>query len=235
MKFVTPFKRHYTTQYADAFLNTVVFDLKRILGKAFTIGIYYPHQHNECFTIKEDELEAFIQDILSKFAKSKETFEKFERILHLYGQKYVQVAKDISNLELNKDNLKKNYFNYVQIWIEYNSYLWFSFIMNERISEKARKLIEEKCESLDLDKLKYINSIFTPPEKTELAKLREKILENKELWLQDDKLNELTEKYSWLSCMDLQFKPWNKEDMKKFVEGLKATNEIETISLEQVS
>ena len=57
MKFVTPFKRHYTTQYADAFLNTVVFDLKRILGKAFTVGIYYPHQHNECFTIKEDELE----------------------------------------------------------------------------------------------------------------------------------------------------------------------------------
>ena len=98
MKFVTPFKRHYTTQYADAFLNTVVFDLKRILGKAFTVGIYYPHQHNECFTIKEDELENFIQDILSKFAKSKDTFEKFERILHLYGQKYVQVTKDISKL-----------------------------------------------------------------------------------------------------------------------------------------
>jgi phosphoenolpyruvate synthase/pyruvate phosphate dikinase len=235
MKFVTPFKRHYTTQYADAFLNTVVFDLKRILGKAFTVGIYYPHQHNECFTIKEDELENFIQDILSKFAKSKDTFEKFERILHLYGQKYVQVAKDISNLELNKDNLKKNYFNYVQIWIEYNSYLWFSFIMNERISEKVRKLIEEKCETLDLDKLKYINAIFTPPEKTEIAKLREKILENKELWLQDDKLNELTENYSWLSCMDLQFKPWNKEDMKKFVEGLKATNEIKIIPLEQVA
>ena len=103
-----------------------------------------------------------------------------------------------------------------------------------RILSNKREEIQEKCKNLGKDTTLYINSIYTPPEKTEIVKLREELAANKEEWLKEEKLQELTEKYSWLSCMDLQQEPWDKEDMKNFVQELKLTKEIETISLSKV-
>lgn len=229
MNFITIFKRHYTTQYTDSFLKTMVFDVKKHVGRGFSVALYYPYQENECFAVDKDELELFYDAVLMVFVATKKSFQEFETFFNNSGKIYVEVAK-----ELDLSDLKKSYLAYFKAWLEYGSPLWFSFIMNERISEKVRKIIEEKCKKLGKDSTLYINSIYTPPEKTEIAKLREEIAANKEDWLKEDKLKELTEKYSWLSCMDLQNNPWTIGEMKNFVQELKSTKEIETISLEKV-
>lgn len=240
-KYVTVFKREYTVQYCEAHLRSCGLEVKHLVPHGthlMSYQIYYPQDSHQCFSVRLDDFEKHQKDIILNFSRNKASYDRFEKSLHDCGEDYLNFSRSLAKHKTYKTHrLAKLYLTYFSKLRDYTFYVWAAHVLNDRLSRETQRLIEQKClihkkpSKLSL----YLDSIFTPSQKTLIAGLRSMVSRNKNKWLKKENLKKLTKNFSWISCLDLQYKPWNINDMQDFVINCKVVSNNKLISLKKIA
>lgn len=224
MKFVKIVSREYGVQYTEMSLRSLRHEAKKHLPSLVLSQFYAPEDKNESCYVDEREWQNFTEALAKKYSNGN-NLKNFIKLFHLYGKKYIAVSKKISKFnpaKTNNEYLAKNYRNYQNTLLDYSSYVWMSFLLNNIYTEKANKILNGKKIS---NNEKIAASLFLPNKRTGIIELQNRIygLKNKKRVIPKEETNNLLKEYSWISCLDIHNDPWKKNDLVSFIKNLKNT------------
>lgn len=222
MRFVKIISREYSVQYTEMSLRSLRPEAKEHLPAFVLNQFYVPENGNESCYMESGEWQRFIRALDKKYA-NKKSLEKFIRLFHKYGKNYVSVAKRIGRVELAEKNSKtvaEYYVAYQKALLDYSSYVWTGFLLNNIYSEKAKKIIDNK----NPPKGEQISTaLFSPSRRAGILRLQdriEKFKKERRVFSQAG-IKKIIEDYAWLSCLDIHNDPWGRGDFKQFAKGMK--------------
>lgn len=211
------FAREYSVQYCECSLRSL----------PLFSQCYLPEKGNQAVYFDENEWRDF-QTHLQEIVDDEEKTERFLSDFHLYGQKYLAVAREVSRGALGKiknEELVSRYKRYIKLLNLYSSYLWRGFYLNDLISKHASSLLTQKnIPKKDYDAV--FTALFSPSKKSGVLLLQEELSDKKrsgKTSLSNTELTDLLNEYAWMSCLDVHNDPWDKKEISQYYKELKAT------------
>ncbi|MBU0456925.1 MAG: hypothetical protein KKD75_02160 [Nanoarchaeota archaeon] len=190
--------------------------------------IILPQHKNQCFYFEEGEKKKFIEFIVEEFTSNPKRFINFKDLFNKLGKDYVSISKRISEFNLSgfdKIKLKDLFLEYQKIALDYTCIIWITFLLNEYWSEKGHKLINTQD-----DKVK--EALFRPVKRSTVLIMQE---EASRIKGNDEEIKKFWSKYKWISCLDLQNKPWSLKDVEDYVNNLKLGEKYEKLDFEEAA
>ncbi|OVE74659.1 hypothetical protein BVX95_01645 [archaeon D22] len=219
--------REYSVQYCEIALNSISKKANHLIGNFYMKKpIILPRHKNQCFYFEEEERRKFISFITDEFTGSVKRFAYFKNLFKKLGIDYVNTCKKISdsNLqELNNQEIKILFLEYQQIAIDYTCIIWISFLLNEYWSERGRELVDKYDHQIR-------EALFRPVKKSTVLIMQEEACKIKGNYKEIDKF---WNKYKWISCLDLQNKPWSLKDVEDYISNLKIGDRYEKLDFQE--
>lgn len=213
MKLEKLFSREYSVQYTEVSIKALGKESKKHLPKIILSQTYLPEQKNEACYADKKEWDAFMKALRKKYPilKVPQLIKKF----HQFGKKYESLSQKIHRKNVRKlKNLElvKLYQSYQKVLIEYSTFLWMGYLLNNEYSASAKETLLRK--SHNHDKMDTAMDLLLSPSKLcgvlELDQDVEKIGKRKPT---KEQLKKLTQKYCWLACLDIHNDPWKEKDI----------------------
>jgi phosphohistidine swiveling domain-containing protein len=221
------FSREYTVQYCEVALNSISEKVKHLVKNAgMEKLIILPQHKNQCFYFEEREKKKFIEFIVEEFTGDPKRFDGFKILFKKLGNDYVDVSKRIGKLNFNdfdNNKLKDLFLEYQKIALDYTCIIWITFLLNEHWSERGHKLVDKYD-----DKIK--EALFRPIKRSTVLIMQE---EASKIKGKDEEIRKFWNKYKWISCLDLQNKPWSLKDVEDYVNNLKQGEQYEKLNFDE--
>lgn len=231
------YSREYGVQYSEMAILCLSSKFKYHISCPTENTVIIPEENNTVFYIDDSSWVKLVESLNQKYTSHTEKLAEYEKGFIKDGNKYLDLSKQISkmNLKIITDKeLAKFYLDYQDKLIKYSVYAWTSFILNNYISEKATNIINKYIIKTGNEKRRQeiINSLFHPTKMAAALELQHDVQGYKKV----DKtlLNRLFDKYKWLSCLDIHNQPWTKKEFRESLKSFLNTKEVETTSLQKI-
>ncbi len=218
--------RHYGVQYFEVIFLAYSKKLKHSRILASEINIAYPKNGaNGYFKLRKDF------ESTQKKINNMDDFELENKIkkLNISGKKFVEISKNIGEMELEKlegEKLYHEYEKFRRIWIEYTVILSETFLIGENIAKKAQKIISEREGKYTKEELELLtNFISTPTKRASINKLNKQITALKKEG-NEKKIRKILIEYAWMPCLDIHNAPWGKSEIDEYIINHEIKEEI---------
>jgi phosphoenolpyruvate synthase/pyruvate phosphate dikinase len=219
MKWLKIISREYGVQYTEVSLRCLN-ESTDLLPFAIYEQVYIPDEGNEVCFFDEDKWNALVRALNEEYtslAKLKEYEEQFIKL----GSAYLESSKKISGKDLStlsNSELKELYEEYSQAQLPYSTLIWTSFIINNLVSKKASDILSKYFKGKENEAELY-KVALNPSKKAAVLQMQEDISGGQNI-------DELYEKYKWVSCLDLHNEPWTKDEFVEYIGNLKPLEEM---------
>lgn len=232
------YSREYGVSYSEGAILCLSHIFSKHIPKPSEDTIVIPEGNNTAFFIDATSWIELVESLNHKYTSHTVTLKKYEEGFLQDGENYLNYARKINRLKLeNLTNyeLKVIYKNYQDKLLKYSVYAWTSFILNNYISEKATAIIDKyiKRQRREDEKQEIYNSLFHPEKKAAILKLQEEAQKHKEIT--SKVINNLYEKYKWLSCLDIHNDPWTKSEFKNHIKSFADTSLTKIIDFNKIA
>jgi len=172
-----------------------------------------------------------------KYTGDVKGLEKYEKEFLFDGGNYLSIAKKISgeNLEkLTNKELLKIFLKHQEKRNKYSVFAWSAYILNNYVAERAIAILDPyiKKHSLEAKRQEIIDALFKPEKLAAILQLQDEV--DKAGELSAEEFNSLYERFKWLSCLDIQNKPWTKEEFKEHIKSFAPSEKKEKMSFEEI-
>lgn len=202
--------------------------------KRIQSNLVIPEKGNHAIYYNEKEWIPFAEKVFQVSCRNLQSFHRFMGQVKTKQKLYVEVAKKLSQGNLEKKSwpqLRRLYLQFDKLHLDFFvSPIWVPFIIEPFIAQAAKKelirlLKKHKLEDKFND---YFDVIFSPEEKNAVVKEHQGLLglaiTAKEKNISQSRLNQLFDlhikKYEWLPCYDINDSPWTREYFSKELKGL---------------
>ncbi|MDD9953375.1 MAG: PEP-utilizing enzyme [Candidatus Woesearchaeota archaeon] len=195
--------REYGVQYTEISLRSLTNEVHDLVPHTFTKQIYIPEENNQVCYIDEKEWETLLQTLDETWTV--DNVKDYIDVFMQTGHAYVGYAKE-QHETLSNDELIAHYLEYQRRAVRYAAFIWTVYILNEKFSEAAQQLIQDKTKNPE----QHYETLLTPEKNASILELQARI--------QEENPEELYEQYKWIPCLDLHNDPWTKEEFLRFVD-----------------
>ncbi len=178
---------------------------------------------NSSFFIDSASWNALVEGLNKKYAVDAEQLTKYEKQFLIDGNNYLSCAKEISKLDYEKvTNLEllSVFAKYQDFRNRYSVFVWSAFILNNFVADHGTEILDNyiKKHKKESNRQQFIDSLFKPEKLAAVLKLQN-IVEKHKGNLTVEEFDNLYEQFKWLSCLDIQNKPWTKNEFKKHIKS----------------
>ena len=232
------YDREYGVQYSEAAIQLLATE-KYHFPKTSSNQVVIPGAGlNTTFFIDSKSWIQLVEGLNKKYTSNVKNLEKYEKQFLFDGNNYLKFGKRISKISLKNLPNKK----LLSLFLEhrekrnrYSVFAWSAFILNNYISDKATKIIDSYIVKYrkKAQKQELYDSLFAPEKKAAVLELQY-LVQKKNGKLTAGEFNKLYEKFKWLSCLDIQNKPWTKEEFRQHIKPLASASSKEIIPFAKI-
>ncbi|MDO8427806.1 MAG: PEP-utilizing enzyme [Candidatus Diapherotrites archaeon] len=228
------YSREYGVQYTEIALKCISNKVNGMISQPVHRQFFTPENSNEAYYAELADWKQFEDTIIENHCKDTKSLEKFSKIFFKKGNEYLAVSKKLAKLKKINSNTVKDYLEYQKIAIEYATVLWIAHIGSEFFSKKTANILNEYMRKIPEKKvMQYSTELLRPAQKAKIIILQEELKKLKEK-PSKQKLEELFEEYSWMSCLDIHNAPWSITEFSAFAENLKSSKITQPVSFDQI-
>jgi len=193
---------------------------------------------NSSFFIDEASWNALVEGLNEKYSADAKKLAGYEKQFFVDGNNYLDFAKKTSKIDLKKLTNKE----ILSLLIKYNDFrnrysvfVWSAFILNNFVADHATEILDKyiKKYKREDNRQQFVDSLFKPESLAAVLKLQYEV-EKRDGKLDDKEFDNLYEQFKWLSCLDIQNKPWTKNEFKKNIKSFAKNPQQNTLSFEKL-
>ena len=231
------YAREYGVQYSEVAISLLA-KASYHFPKISTDQVVIPGEgHNTAFYIDDVSWVKLVEGLNEKYTSHVKKLEQYEKQFLYDGKNYLNFAKKISQLSLkaltNKELLSL-FFEHQGRRDKYSVFAWSAFILNNYVAERATAILDKYIEKYgrDSEKEEIHDELFRPEKRAAVFQLQYEV-ERHRGQLTPKVLEDLYERFKWLSCLDLHNHEWTKEEFKDHIKPFSKTkSKKETAFLE---
>lgn len=206
---MTTWRKVWAREYGLHLMEAAVLSLVQphvLQPYTFKEVLVIPEGSLEAIYVPEKEWEAYNQALHDRYLANIANFEDFSAMYVKQAQKLVADCQSLSTaLDLcSNGELVEKLRQFKERLTLYNSYLWLSFLLNEQMGEDIKKVLQET--HLSPSEQEQVLQYATTP-----SQLASTFLLNAEA--KKYPLDVLTEKFAWITTLDLNDAPATQEDI----------------------
>ena len=217
------YSREYSVQYTQASLLGLGPKEVGHIPTAVFSQTYLPENGNEACYMDMGEWNKFIVAIRNN-CNTKMQREEFIDNFHKFGKKYVELSKELGERDYkNNVEMISSYKSYLEVLNTYTTYVWLGHFLNKEISKEGRDIVKDK---------NNVEELFRPDKKTGIVELQDDLFMIKQKYgdnLEEELIQEMLEKYSWMSCLDVMNDPWEESNLLEMYESLQAPEKARSL------
>ncbi len=217
------YEREYGVQYSEAAVGLLAFAKYHFPVTSFDQVVIPGVGNNTAFYIDESSWNKLVGGLNKKYTSNIRNLEKYEKQFLLDGRNYISFTKKISTSNLSKltnKQLLKVFLNHQDKKNRYSVFAWTGFILNHHVADRATAILEKyiKKHNKESEKQELVGSMLRPDKRAAIHQLQYEVEENKGK-LSEKQLNNLYERFKWLSCLDIHNKAWTKTEFKNHIKS----------------
>lgn len=217
------YEREYGVQYSELAVS-VLASADYHFPKLSAAQVVVPGEgHNTAFYIDEISWTELIEGLNNKYTKEIKNLEAYEKQFAYDGKNYLATTKKISRLNLknltNKE-LLAIFLAHQDKRERYSVFAWTGFILNHYVADRATNILEPyiKKYGKENQRQEIIDALFRPEKRAAIHQLQYEV-EKQNGKLTKSKINNLYQRFKWLSCLDIHNKAWTKQEFKKHIKS----------------
>lgn len=214
------YDREYGVQYSE--VAVAVLTDKSHFPNISTTHIVIPGEgQNTTFYIDKKSWTSLVDGLNKEYTNNVKGLEKYEKQFLSDGENYLAIGKKISKTNMKKlsdSKLLELFLKHQEIRNRYSVFAWSAYILNNYVADRAVSILEPYIKKYHREdqKQEIIDVLFRPEKLAAVIKLQKEV-ENHDGRLTAKQFDELYEKYKWLSCLDIQNKPWTKVEFREHI------------------
>lgn len=217
------YEREYGVQYSEVAVSLLAFATYHF-PKTSVAQIVIPGQgNNTAFYIDDVSWIELVEGLNQKYTANVKRLEEYEKQFLFDGKNYLAIAKKIANLNLESltnRELLALFLKHQDKRNRYSCFAWSAFILNNYIADKATLILEfyTKKHNRENEKQEIVDALFRPEKLAAALQLKHEVEKNNGK-LTNKQLEDLYKRFKWLSCLDIQNKPWTKEEFRVHIKS----------------
>lgn len=232
------YEREYGVQYSEVAVSLLA-NADYHFPKTSTSQVVIPGSgHNTAFYIDAASWIELVEGLNAKYTTHVKNLETYEKQFLYDGNNYLTTAKKISGLKLTSlsdKELLAIFFDHQDKRYRYSTFAWSAFILNNYVADRATKILDTYIQkhNRENEKQDIYDALFTPHKRAAILELQHQVqkLQGK---LTTKQLDDLYERFKWLSCLDIHNNPWTKEEFKKQIKPFAASPLKKPLSFEKI-
>lgn len=213
------YEREYGVQYSEVAVSLLAFASYHFPKTSVTQVVIPGEGSNTAFYIDDVSWINLVEGLNKKYTSNIKNLERYEKQFLIDGKIYLETAKKISkrNLKnLTNRELLKVFLDHQDKRYKYSCFAWTAFILNNFVADRATAILEPyiKKQNREDKKQEIIDVLFKPEKKAAVLELQYEV-EKHNGKLTKRGLNNLYERFKWLSCLDIHNKPWTKKEFRE--------------------
>lgn len=232
------YEREYGVQYSEAAVGLLAFADYHFPVTSLTQVVIPGEGNNTAFYIDDISWINLVEGLNKEYTSNVKNLEKYEKQFLLDGKNYLETAKEISKLDLKgltSKELLAVFLNHQDKKSKYSVFAWTAFILNNYVADRATTILVPyiKKHHKEDKKQEIIDALFSPEKRAAVLELQNEI-EKHNGKLTTEQFNDLYERFKWLSCLDIQNKPWTKEEFREHIKSFIKAPKKKQISFTQM-
>ncbi len=232
------YDREYGVQYSEAAVSLLAFASYHFPKTSVAQVIIPGEGNNTSFYIDDVSWLELVEGLNKKYTVNVKQLEKYERQFLFDGKNYLKITKKVSKLNLKKltnKQLLSLFLDHQDKRNKYSVFAWSAFILNNYVADRAVSILEPyiKKHNLVNQKQRIIDALFTPEKHAAVLQLQQEV-EKHNGKLTNKQFDTLYEKFNWLSCLDIQNKPWSKEEFRQHIKSFTKSDKTNKISFREI-
>lgn len=218
------YEREYGVQYSEVAVSLLA-NANYHFPKTSTDQVVIPGEgYNTAFYIDSVAWVKLVEGLNEKYTSHVKKLEEYEKQFLKDGQNYLSLAKRISQLDLKNLTNKE----LLSLFIEhqdkrdkYSVFAWSAFILNNYVSERAITILDKyiRKHNKENEKQEIHDALLHPEERAAVLQLQHEVGKHNGK-LTRKQLEDLYERFKWLSCLDIHNQPWTIEEFRSHVKSL---------------
>ncbi len=222
------YDREYGVQYSEAAVGLLAFATYHFPKTSFNQVVIPGEESNTAFYIDDISWIKLVEGLNKKYTSNVKNLDKYERQFFFDGKSYLETAKKISKLDLKSltnKQLLTVFLDHQEKKSRYSVFAWTAFILNNYVADRATAILEQYIKKYhkENEKQEIIDALFSPEKRAAILELQYQMEKHKEK-LTVTQFNDLYEHFKWLSCLDIQNKPWNKDEFREHIKSFTKTS-----------
>lgn len=232
------YAREYGVQYSEMAIMCLTDKARHHIPKTSVNQIVIPEEHNTAFYIDAVSWVELVESLNNRYTLYIKKLEKYEEQFIHDGKDYLETAKRVGNLNLKSltdKELKIFYQDYKDKLFLYSIFAWTAFILNNYVAERAINILNGyiKRAERENEKQAIYDALFRPAKRAAVLQLQDEVRKHRKL--SNDLLEDLYERFKWLSCLDLHNRPWTKGEFREHIKSFTITQPKKKESLTKVA
>lgn len=217
------YEREYGVQYSEVAVSLFAF-AKYHFPKLSVAQIVIPGSgSNTAFYIDDISWIKLVEGLNKKYTANAKKLEEYEKKFLYDGKTYLDTAKRISKIDLTKLSDKKLlsiFLDHQDKRYKYSCFAWTAFILNNYVADRAINILEPyiKKYGKETEEEKIKDALLRPEKLAAVLQLQYEV-EKESGELTHKQLDNLYERFKWLSCLDIHNKPWTKQEFNQHIKS----------------
>lgn len=232
------YEREYGVQYSEVAISLLAYATYHFPKTSLAQVVVPGEGNNTAFFIDSPSWIGLVEGLNKKYTSNVKKLEEYEKQFLSDGKKYLEIAKKISKLNLkiltNKELLSL-FLDHQEKRSRYSVFVWSAFILNNYVADRAITILDPyiKKHQKEVEKQMIIDALFKPGKLAAVLRLQYEVEKHEEK-LTDKQVENLYEKFKWLSCLDIHNKPWTKEEFGKHIKSFVNQSKQKQLSFKKV-
>lgn len=219
------YEREYGVQYSEVAISLLASAKYHFPETSFT-QIVIPGSGGTAFYIDAKSWIKLVEGLNQKYTIHVKNLEEYEKQFIFSGKAYLKTAKYISRTimkSLSNQELLSVFINHQGKRYRYSAFAWSAFILNNYVADRATIILETYLKKHDLEneKQQSIDSLFNPYKRAAVLELQYEVQKHNGKPAPKE-LDQLYNRFKWLSCLDIQNKPWTKKEFENHIKSFKS-------------
>lgn len=229
------YEREYGVQYSEVAVSLLA-NASYHFPQTSVAQVVIPSSGGTAFYIDAKSWVELVEGLNQKYTTQVKNLEEYEKQFFHDGQSYLKTAKEIAKRDLkplSHKELLSIFLDHQDKRYRYSAFAWSAFILNNYVADRATKILDTYIQKYkkESEKQGIYDSLFTPHKRAAVLELQYEVQKHNGK-LTQKRLDELYDRFKWLSCLDIHNKPWTKEKFKKYIEPLASSSIKKTIPFE---
>lgn len=232
------YEREYGVQYSEVAVSLLAF-ADYHFPKTSVAQIVIPGEgSNTAFYIDDISWIKLVEGLNKKYTSNVKNLEKYEKQFLYDGKNYLETAKKISKLSfksLTDKELLSIFLDHKDKRYRYSCFAWTAFILNNYVADRATAILEIyiKKHNKENERQGIIDVLFRPEKLAAVLQLQQEVEDHGGKFTNKE-LEDLYERFKWLSCLDIHNKQWTKKEFRKHIKSFTKASHQKQISFEKV-
>jgi phosphoenolpyruvate synthase/pyruvate phosphate dikinase len=232
------YEREYGVQYSTLAVSLLAFAAYHFPKLSYSQVVIPGDGKNTAFYIDKVSWNALVQGLNEKYSADSEKLTEYEKQFLHDGDNYLAVAKKIAGHDLSTlaDHVLLTLFlEHQDKRNRYSVFAWSAFILNNYVADHATAILDTYIQKFRKEnkRQEFIDVLFKPEKLAAVLALQREV-EKYDGNISEKQLDNLYDRYKWLACLDIQNKPWTKNEFTDHIKSFTSKSHSKQISFEEL-